>query len=246
MRRVPAKSAFKAVLFDLGNTLYDKSQYLQGAFKEVADHLFKTHQLAPDAVLDLLNRIWKVKTSHYEFLFSDLLEILGIYSAKLLEELVNVYHSHRPRLKPYPGVDKLLKDLKKQYKIGLVTDGHPQMQRNKIAALGWAENTFDVIIYATEYSKGYLKPNPFIYQLALEKLGVSAVETVFVGDNPYEDFKGAKELGIFTVRVKQGEFKTVRLSRDREADVSIDNITDLPLVLAGKIVPPKEPEMSAD
>jgi len=226
MHKLP--SNIKAVLFDLGNTLYDKEQYLKGAFKEVAQ---KSEHIDPQIVLDLLYRIWKVHTSHYEFLFKDLLDILGIYSAKLLDEMLRIYHNHKCRLRPYSGMPQLLKTLKKHFKIGVVTDGHPQMQRNKIAALGWTK-TFDVLIYTADYDKSYLKPNPFVYQLAIEKLGVKPRETIYVGDNPYDDFIGAKEIGIFTIRVLQGEFKKIHLDQEHEADLTIKKIVQLKELLA--------------
>lgn len=223
----------KAVLFDLGNTLYDKEQYLSGAFKQVAVHLSRHHKLNFESTLALINRIWRVHTSHYEFLFRDLLEILSIYSARCLDEVLRVYHTYKCRLKPYPGVVQFLKGLKKDYKIGLVTDGHPRMQRNKVALLGW-QRMFDVIVYTADYDKSYMKPNPFVYQLAMEKIGAKQGETVYVGDNPYDDFEGARRAGIFTARVLQGEFKSIRLDLKHEADVTIKNIKDLSRLLRKK------------
>ena len=233
MSKTKVNSHVKAVLFDLGNTLYDKEQYLKVSFDNVAAHLEEKLKLEKKITLKLLNRIWKIRTSHYEFLFKDLLEIFGIYSAKSLDELISVYHNTKGKLLPYKGVTQLLDYLKKKYKIGLVTDGHPQMQRNKVKLLGWDKprKPFDVIIYTADYDKSYMKPNPFVYQLAAEKLGVTPKETVFVGDNPYDDFVGAKEIGIFTVRVLQGEFKSIRLDKSHEADVVINDITQLKKIL---------------
>lgn len=237
----------KGVLFDLGNTLYDKMQYLDASFRNVADYLHKNKYLDKKLTLELLYRIWKIKTSHYEFLFKDFLEIIGLYSpprhnvgtslafggAKLLDDILRIYHSTKAPLKPYKNVPLLLAYLKKYYKIGLLTDGHPQMQRLKLKTLGWdkAGKPFDVIVYTADYEKPYLKPNPFVYQLAVEKLGLTPGETVYVGDNPSDDFIGAKETGIFTIRVLQGEFKSVRLDKNYEADMTIGNIYNLKNIL---------------
>lgn len=237
---------FKAVLFDLGNTLYIKESFLDSAFAEVAQYLSSIYKLDKPTVLALLYRIWKVRTSHYEFLFDDLLQILGIYSAELITEVLNIYHSHQPdKIKAYPSSKKLTKEIRKHYKTGLVTDGHPQMQRNKIAALGWGDS-FDTIIYSMEYNKAYLKPHPFVYRLAIEKLKVKPEQTLYVGDNPYDDFIGAKELGIVTVRVLQGEFKDIRLDKRHEANINIKHIKDLPQVLKKPLPTQKEREMEPD
>jgi putative hydrolase of the HAD superfamily len=225
------KHQVKAILFDLGNTLYDKNQFMESAFKEVAAFLQKKYKFGRSILEELILRIWKIHRSHYEFLFKDLLEIIGIYSVTQLDQVLDVYHNHKPKLKPYPGVPGLLKSLKKHYRIGLMTDGHPRMQRNKVKAFGWKE-TFDVIVYSAEHLQEYLKPSPLVYQLAAKKLKVRPSETVYVGDNPYDDFKGARQLGIFTVRVLQGEFKDIRLkNKGREADRTIKRITDLKKLL---------------
>ena len=228
------KHQVKAVLFDLGNTLYDKNQFMESAFKEVAAFLQKKYKFDRSILRELIHRIWKIHRSHYEFLFRDLLEIIGIYSVTQLDRVLDVYHNHKPKLKPYPGVSGLLKSLKKRYRIGLVTDGHPRMQRNKVKALGW-EKTFDAIIYSAEHLQEYLKPNPLVYQLAVEKLKVRPSETVYVGDNPYDDFKGTRQLGLFTGRILQGEFKDIRLkNKGREADRTIKKIADLKKLLLSR------------
>ncbi len=223
----------KAILFDLGNTLYDKNLFVKQAFADVVKYLAKNHRLNYRDTYNLLNRIWKIKTSHYEFIFDDLLRILGIYSAELLTKTQEAYHGFKPAIKPYPGVRPMLNALGRKYRLGLVTDGHPAMQRNKISALG-LNKSFDTIIYTADYSPQYKKPNPFVYRLAMEKLDAIPQETIYVGDNPYDDFKGARELGVFTVRVLQGEFKAVRLDADYEADVSINNIKGLARILTTK------------
>ncbi len=43
---------------------------------------------------------------------------------------------------------------------------------------------------------GVLKPDPRIFTAALNRLGVRAQETVFVGDNVYRDMEGARNLGM--------------------------------------------------
>ena len=47
--------------------------------------------------------------------------------------------------------------------------------------------------------EGVEKPDSRIYELALERAGVAADESVFVGDNPEFDVIPPSELGMFTV-----------------------------------------------
>lgn len=222
-----------AIIFDLGNTLYDKQAYVESAFKEIIKYLTQAYYLNYRIILELFDRIWKVRTAHYEFLLDNLLNVLGIYSPELMQRLLHIYHNHQSRIKPFKGVPKLLANLKKHYKLAILTDGDPVMQHNKMKTLG-IEDKFDVVVCSAEHPKRCLKPDPFCYRLVLQKLGVLPQEAVYVGDNPCEDFIGARQAGIFTVRVLKGEFKDSLLNKGHEADINIKNITDLIKVLEHK------------
>jgi 4-nitrophenyl phosphatase len=66
-----------------------------------------------------------------------------------------------------------------------------------------------VMVVALETASGVSaaiagKPNPQVYQLALERLGTSAPETLVVGDRPQTDIAGAQSLGCRTALVLSG------------------------------------------
>jgi putative hydrolase of the HAD superfamily len=218
----------KTILLDLDNSLYDKNQYMKQAFEKVSLYLAENHHLKYHSIYSLLQRIVKVKTGRYEFFLKDLLRILGIYSEELFNKVINIYHNVKPVMKPYLGVKKLLKELKKKYKLVLLTDDYPQIQKNKMVALG-LNKSFNMIVYTTNYSHEKVKP----YRLALDKIKISPQKVIYVGDNPYHDFRGAKELGIFTIRILQGGFKSIHLD-DREADISIKNLIGLRKLLLNR------------
>jgi putative hydrolase of the HAD superfamily len=82
---------------------------------------------------------------------------------------------------------------------------------------------FDVVIVSGAVNRR--KPHPEIYQKALRKLGVTAEETVFVGDTVDADVQGAKAAGMKTVYLER------RLQEDAEnacPDQTIKNLGDLP------------------
>ena len=63
----------------------------------------------------------------------------------------------------------------------------------------WLRSAFDVVVEsAVEQIR---KPDPRIYQLALERLGVVATETVFL-DDIGRNLKPARELGMITIKVE--------------------------------------------
>lgn len=53
---------------------------------------------------------------------------------------------------------------------------------------------------------GFWKPNPQIFQHALNALGVAPEQAVFVGDSPREDVRGAQGVGMRAVWVRSAEF----------------------------------------
>ena len=51
------------------------------------------------------------------------------------------------------------------------------------------------------------KPEPPIYREALERIGASARETLFISDDPLSDLRGAKRLGLPTALVLSGKYR---------------------------------------
>jgi putative hydrolase of the HAD superfamily len=66
--------------------------------------------------------------------------------------------------------------------------------------------------------EGLEKPDPRIFELALERAGVEAVASVYVGDNPEFDVDPALALGMFPVLIDR---------RDRFADATVARITSM-------------------
>jgi putative hydrolase of the HAD superfamily len=60
-------------------------------------------------------------------------------------------------------------------------------------------------------------------------LQISPEETIYIGDNPYKDFIGAKKVGISTVRVlfKGREYSKVRLDKEYEADYEVEKLNEI-------------------
>lgn len=72
-------------------------------------------------------------------------------------------------------------------------------------ALVWEDTSFaglfDVAVFSA--TAGCMKPDARIYELALEALGVTAEETLFVGDGANDELAGAERVGMTPVLVHQ-------------------------------------------
>ena len=93
---------------------------------------------------------------------------------------------------PFPDVDALLKALP-PLPLGVVTNGHGEQQRAKLAALGM-QDRFDAILVSEEF--GAAKPDPTIFLAAAERLGVAPQKCLMVGDLLDRDIAGALAAGM--------------------------------------------------
>jgi putative hydrolase of the HAD superfamily len=98
--------------------------------------------------------------------------------------------------------------------LGVVSNFEEWLER-LLERLGVREY-FDVrVISGVE---GLEKPDPRIFQLALERAGVGAAESVYVGDNPEFDVDPALALGMFPVLIDR---------RDRYPEATVARIASL-------------------
>ncbi len=72
------------------------------------------------------------------------------------------------------------------------------------------------------------KPEPIMYELALEKLGASREETVMIGDNLITDIDGAVRLGIPTILTLSGVTSAEEYARSSiRADLDFEGLPEL-------------------
>ena len=160
-------------------------------------------------------------------MLEELEKTLGISDEKTLTELVVAYEKFEDSsLRLFPGVTDLLKLLiRNKIKMGVVTNGDAFRQWKKLLVLGIAD-LFDFVAIST--AVGIAKPDPQIFQLALDSLAGDPTRSVFVGDRPDLDTKGAKQSGMYTIRVLQGRASNMQPSNRMEtADAeltSVDNV----------------------
>ena len=131
-------------------------------------------------------------------------------------------------LVPIPDAEQLLRELRAEYRVGLLTNGPVRAQRSKIEYLDW-EPLFDTTLVTGELAAG--KPDTAAFDALLSELGTAPEQTVFVGDTPDEDILGADDAGIYTVQVVFDGGP----QRDPRADACVERdrlAADLPGVVA--------------
>jgi putative hydrolase of the HAD superfamily len=225
IKRGSLLAKINAVIFDLDNVLFNERDYINAAYRNIASFLSKRHHLQEAQVYQKLLNDLQTKTSLYPRLFNDAIADLGLDQA-VLPEILKIYGTVTAKLELASGAEHLLETLRKQeIRLGLVTNGNVETQRNKVQLLG-IEKYFDAVFYARELGKENEKPNPEVYRIILNALHSKPDAAICIGDNPYTDFYGAKKLGLRTVRLIAGEFKNVRLSKEYEADLEVRNLEE--------------------
>jgi len=93
-------------------------------------------------------------------------------------------------------------------RLGVVSNTYQRgaILRDQLAEVG-ALPYIDVTVFSSEV--GLRKPHPALFEVPLAELGVPAAEAVFVGDSPREDIAGAKAVGMRAVLTRQYREQTL-------------------------------------
>lgn len=102
----------------------------------------------------------------------------------------------RRKLKLYPFVSEMLDALRGHIPMGLVTDAQSAYAPGELHKVGIL-HYFDPIILSGDY--GYRKPDPRLFQLAIDALGAPAENILYVGNDMHRDIYGARQAGMQTL-----------------------------------------------
>jgi len=118
-------------------------------------------------------------------------------------EIADIYTDERDQsnVEFLPGAREAL-DAASDYRVGIVTDGDPWMQGQKLAALG-IEDRFEVVVHGGHDAP--YKPNAEPFHVALAELDVEPERAVHVGNSLESDVRGALAAGLQAVWVPRGE-----------------------------------------
>lgn len=188
----------KLVLFDLDDTLCDHDTSLRLRLRvafEDACHGLGEVDLARLVEVAVARSVFG--TDH----FGDILALAGADAPERVERAVTSYVSDRYRgLELFDEALEVVGAVRQYARVGMITNGPSEIQRNKIARLRIAD-VFPFILVSEEV--GAWKPDPAIFLRALELGEAEPHEAVYVGDNPEHDVAGARAAGLVSVWVNR-------------------------------------------
>jgi HAD superfamily hydrolase (TIGR01509 family) len=231
----------RAVFFDLDNTLYDHRR----AAREALAELHRRYDVGATGTnagefarlyFEINQRMWlKLATGEIDVTslrgrrFAELFALVGAAppadAAALGREYLDIYLTLSY---PLPGAEDSLAALEPLLPLGLLTNGFTDIQRPKIARLGW-EQYFRWVAVAEEM--GVFKPDVAIYEKICAMADLPPEEILYVGDSPVEDVMAAGQVGLRTVWVRRDGPEVARWAAEAQADYEVADVRDVaPLV----------------
>lgn len=193
---------FKAIIFDLDDTLYPERSYALSGFSAVARWAEQRFGVPHAEGFAELQQLFEAGVRGETF--DRWLAQRDLAEHDVVPEMVRVYREHTPELEPFPEALPVLDRLRAEYRLALITQGYRPGQQRKLEALGLTDY-FDPTVIMGEQERAKWKPGREPFERALSALEIQGHEGAYIGDNPLKDFKGARELGMATVWVRRPE-----------------------------------------
>lgn len=228
---------FAAVFFDAGETLVHPHPTFPDLFSEILRR--EGHDVAPELIVEKIhvvsdrfeqaareNELWTTSGEKSRAFWHDVYRIffaeLGIPAGEGLIDLVYKEFTDLANYRLFDDVHPVLEKLSSAgLKLGVVSNFEEWLER-LLEVLGVA-SYFDVrVISGVE---GMEKPDPRIFELAMERAGVAPEASVYVGDNPPFDVEPAAALGMLPVLIDR------RGRHPEAAGLRITSMDELPGVL---------------
>lgn len=184
----------KAIGFDVDGTLYHAPDAMSVAVGKI---LIKKAAEALSQDPDELAEEYLKRRDQYRS-NTQTLNSFGLDGERIFQEVWDAIAVEEYVLRD-PNLVRLIKDLKKTYKLFLISNGTGHQVERKLTHLGLDYHDFEPRIYC--YDQGWVKPEPAPFLAAMESLNISPEEIVYVGDREDVDIEGAKEVGMKTILV---------------------------------------------
>lgn len=189
------------IFFDVGSTLINERKVYEHRMRDMAEATNRAFEQIYDMAISFYKENKKGDL--------EVAKLLGLPKQKWYFDEEVLYEDAIP----------CLEQLSKRYKIGIIAN----------QALGTVERLqqhgilqfIDLVIASAE--EGVAKPDPRIFQIALERSGCKPENAVMIGDRIDNDIEPAKRMGMKTIWIKQGFGGLWNICKEDEAPDNIVN-----------------------
>ena len=159
---------------------------------------------------ELMNDLSEARRAH----FRQLADEMG-YDHHWIEEGFKVFHDARQMVELYEDALPALEKLKQKFALVALTNGNAVIDR---VGLG---DYFELQISAADVSAA--KPDPAMFFEAMKQMGLTADQTLHIGDHANHDIYGARNAGIRSVWVNR--HKQPWLEEAFSADYEVNDLS---------------------
>ena len=199
----------KLIFFDLDDTLYEYHGETVRYVEKTAFSLLTPFIPLPK-VLDTYELVKRQEDEEYlehkmsmeDFYdvtcrFSRLLRLLGLDDRYLSEKMTQAYWEKWVGvIKPFLDTEFVLKELKKKYELGILTNGLMEQQRKRVLSIGLGEY-FDY--FFTSDSMNADKPSKEYFDFVLKAIKYKNHECALVGNDSLKDVESANNAGMVSI-----------------------------------------------
>lgn len=237
----PGLSSVKAIGFDYFGTLVEAKADVTDCITSMCGHLHELGYCFPDegfleayrnvVLLKRIMRYEEFKEVNNAVWVSDTLNSMGFNTDAEHPEILSTVEKYFAewRLTLYQDVIPAMEKLRRGFKIGLVSNFTDSNFLNKTLRELSIKDFFDSVTISDNC--GWRKPHPNIFREFLKSMDAKPGETVFVGDNPVSDVKGAHDMGLTTILIKRGD-KGLGDTQGVEPDFTVNSLNELQKILS--------------
>ncbi|WCO02334.1 YjjG family noncanonical pyrimidine nucleotidase [Psychroserpens ponticola] len=216
----------KHVFFDLDHTLWDFDKNSALTF----DKIFELHQLNIDKN-QFLSRYEPINLNYWKLYREEKIDKSNLRYKRLkdtfdaiefevsddtINQLSEDYITYLTSFNHlFEGTFELLEHLTKHYQLHIITNGFDEAQQKKMDNANISQY-FETV--TNSEIAGVKKPNPIIFEYALNSAKAKPHESIMIGDNIEADILGALEMGFDAILFNYHNHK---------ADVQIKQVTSL-------------------
>lgn len=193
---------YKAILFDLDDTLLDFSSSEDVALDRVYTRFFShidNKEVFKKSYRKINHSLWAkveeglLSPEHVKYeRFEQLLYALKIENC--VETISHYYMDSLGHAASWlPGAKESLQQLKDKVTIGIVTNGLTHVQEKRYQLCGLSQWCTCFLI---SEKVGLSKPDKKIFEMALQQVNAASHETLMVGDSLASDYQGALNAGL--------------------------------------------------
>jgi FMN phosphatase YigB (HAD superfamily) len=228
--RGKSKPRIRCVIFDLDDTLYDcLGQRVRAAHRHAAQAMVEA---GLDAEVEAVYRA-RMRAFRQDPMLRHIdPEVSRRFRADDPEAVSRAareayFNCPVGKLRLFPGSLPLLRFLaKKGVRNFIVSFGEPAIQHAKVKALGLDREPSVEKIYYADRSNVLTKEAAF--RRIQRRTGLAPADILVVGDRPAREIRAGRELGMHTVRIRHGEFKSqMPLGPEENPDYEVKNNSEI-------------------